>query len=275
MKKVTYLGIAGSHSFNAAQKYFRGEINMTSSKSISEIFKKIADHTCDAAIVPLENTTTGSISETYDLLLETNLSIIGEIVLKIHHQLLTGDKKGKLSEIKYCYSHPQAISQCETFLERHPKIKPLFTSDTATAGEFIAKRKKPTEAAIAAASAAKFYDLKILAKNIEDNKNNFTRFVVLGPKPNKTGNKISIAFSVAHVPGSLVKALRAYADNNLNLMDIESRPLFGKPWEYIFYVDFEIKNQEEKLKKTLNQMKENCNFLTVLGRYKKGKVYET
>lgn len=275
MTKITYLGIAGSYSFAAAQKYFGSNYQFLPAKSLKEVFKKIEDKSAEAAVVPLENTTTGSISETYDLLLESKLSITGEIILRIHHQLLANTDKVKLENVKSCYSHPQAISQCETFLSKYPKIMPGYTSDTATAAKIVSRRKKPDEVAIAGIPAAKYYGLKILAADIEDNKHNYTRFAVISPKPNKKGNKISLAFSVAHVPGSLFQTLKVYAEYNLNLTDIESRPLYGKPWEYIFYVDFEIKNQEKELTATIAAMKENCQFLTILGRYDKGEIYET
>lgn len=275
MFNVSYLGIPGSYTFAAAKKYFGQKCMLFPAKSIKEIFKMIEYKTVDAAVVPLENTTTGSIAETYDLLLESKLSITGEIILRVRHQLLANTDKVKLENIKYCYSHPQAFLQCETFLSKYPAVKLRFTSDTATAAKGVSGRKKLNEAAIAGIPAAKFYGLKIIKTDLEDNKYNFTRFAVISPKPNMKGNKISLAFSVAHVPGSLFKTLKAYAQYNLNMTDIESRPLYGKPWEYIFYVDFEVNNQERELAATLSAMKENCHFLTVLGRYMKGEIYES
>ncbi len=276
MGKITYLGIPGSFSFIAAQKYFGRKIAMLSSNTIKDVFKHLANKRADYGVVPVENSTTGSILETYDQLLESKLSISGEIILKIHHQLLVHKKQTNITSLKTVYSHPQAILQCENFLSNYPALTPAFTSDTASAAEIIAKRNKSAEAAISGNEAAEIYGLKILAKNIEDNKNNFTRFVVISRQRNQTGNKISLAFSIAHVPGSLFRTLKAYAENNLNLTKIESRPVFGKPWEYIFFIDFEIRpNQKKQLKLTLTEMKENCRFINILGRYQKGKIYET
>ncbi len=274
MKRIAYLGIPGSYSFIAAQKYFGGKINMKGAKSLRAVFEIIKKGACDAAVVPLENTTTGSIVETYDLLLDSKLSIVSEVILKIHHQLLVNNNQKELGEIELCYSHPQALSQCEDFFTRYPNMKPLFTSDTASAAKSVAIRKKSQEAAIASSDAAKIYGLKILAKNIEDNRKNLTRFILISSLPNKIGDKISVVFSVAHIPGSLFRALKAYAQNNLNLTKIESRPLYGNPWEYNFYVDFMINNKESRLQETLKEMKKNCHFLTILGRYNKGKIYE-
>ncbi len=243
--------------------------------SLSEVFQKVTNKDCDAGVIPLENTTTGNIADSFDLLLENKLSIIGEVILKIHHQLLVNKGQKDIKKIKYCYSHPQAISQCESFLAKYSWIKPKFTSDTASAAKIVSQRGKAHETAIAGNEAAEIYNLKLFKHNIEDNQNNFTRFAVISDTENKAGGKISVAFSVEHVAGSLFRALKSYAQNNLNLLSIESRPVFGKPWEYIFFVDFEVDNQEKELQGTLSDMKENCRFLTILGRYQKGKIYET
>ena len=275
MKKIASLGILGSFSFIAAQKYFGKKVNLLGKHSIKNVFADLVQQKTDYGVVPVENSTTGSILETYDQLMENNLSICGEIRLKIHHNLLCLNKNTKIKNLKKCYSHPQAISQCETFFETNPHIKPVLTSDTATAAQLLIKNKKINEAAIASRETAKIYGLKILKKNIEDNKNNFTRFVVIGTKKNKSGDKASIVFSVKHIPGSLFSALRPYTNLGLNLTKIESRPLFGKIWEYIFFVDFEINHNLGSFTEIIRQMKEVTEFITVLGIYDKGETYET
>lgn len=275
MKKVAFLGIPGSFSYIAANKYFGRNISGISCKSIKEVFSSFKNHGTQYGVVPVENSTTGSILATYDELMETKMNICGEILLKIHHHLLVWNKKVKLEDIKKCYSHPQAISQCESFLNSHKKIIPVPATDTATAAHFIAQNKKFCEAALASGTTAEIYGLKILKNNIEDNKNNFTRFVIINNGKNKSGTKASIAFSVKHIPGSLFKALRSYASLGLNLTKIESRPLYGKAWEYIFFVDFEINNNLDKFNKMIKEMKEVTEFVTVLGIYNKGETYET
>lgn len=275
MTRAAFFGIAGSFSHIASQKYFGGKAHLIPGNSIKNVFLQIAKNQADFGVVPVENSTTGSILETYDQLMENNMHIIGEIRLKIHHNLLVAARTVKLADIKKCYSHPQAIAQSETFFSQHPGIKPVFTQDTASAASFLSENKDRESAAIASTQTAKLYGLPILQKGIEDNRNNFTRFVVLGPKQNKSGNKASVVFSVKHVPGSLFKALKPYAQWSLNLTKIESRPILGKTWEYIFFVDFEIKNNLSDFTKMLSEMKEETDFLTLLGLYDKGEIYET
>lgn len=273
--RIAYLGIPGSFSFIAAQKYFGKNITMLGNDTIKKVFASLTGQQAGFGVVPVENSTTGSILETYDQLMENNLSILGEVRLKIHHNLLGLIKNTSAKNISRCFSHPQAISQCEAFFEKNPQIKSVFTNDTATAAKMLTKNKKPDEAAIAAAATAQIYGLKILKTNIEDNKNNFTRFVVVGKGKNKSGNKASIVFSVKHVAGSLFKALTPYAALGLNLTKIESRPLFGKAWEYIFFADFGIDHNLSNFWSMIKQMKEVTEFITVLGIYNKGKTYET
>lgn len=186
-KKVAYLGIPGSYSYVAAKKYFGGKPVMIANNSIADIFQAVINNHCQFGIVPLENSTSGSIVETYDLLLDTELSIVGEAILHIHHHLL-GNRKNtdKYSRrIRRCYSHPQAISQCTAFFNTHRWIKPVFTSDTATAAQLVAKNNKVSEGAIAGQEAARIYNLLVIRKNIETNSNNFTRFAVISKKRNK------------------------------------------------------------------------------------------
>lgn len=277
--KVVYLGIPGSYSYIAVVNYFKNEISMIGVDSIKLVFQKVVAGDCEFGIVPLENSTSGSIVETYDLLLGTGLSIVGEAILHIHHHLL-GNRKVKhadkdLRRIRRCYSHPQAISQCAAFFNTHWWIKPVFTSDTASAAQLVAKNNKMSEVAIAGQEAARIYDLLVIRKNIETSSNNFTRFAAISKKRNKTGNKISLAFSVKHVPGSLFRALAPYAKKGLNLTKIESRPVMDRPWEYIFFLDFAINGKEKEAHEVIVEMKGVTNFLTPLGRYQKGQIYET
>ena len=275
MKRIAYLGIPGSFSFFAGKKYFGNKVEMIDNMTIKNVFTNLIKGSADYGVVPVENSTTGSILETYDQLMESNMTICGEVRLKIHHNLMVTKQNTDISEIKKCYSHPQAISQCESFFENHDWIKPVLTTDTATAAKFISENNRKDEAAIASHDTAKIYNLDILKKNIEKNMNNFTRFIIIGSKNNNVGNKASVVFSVKHIPGSLFHALRPYAGLGLNLMKIESRPLFGKAWEYIFFADFEIKNNLDKFHLMIKEMKESTEFITVLGIYNKGETYET
>lgn len=275
MNKIAHLGIPGSFSFIAAKKYFGERVLMKSCKTIKSVFANLITQDVDFGIVPAENSTTGSIVETYDQLIENKMYICGEISLKIHHHLLVTKDKIDLKSITVCYSHPQAVLQCESFFHDNSWIKSEFCDDTGSAAQLVSKNKKLGESAIAGRDTADIYGLKILRENIEDNKNNFTRFTVIGRKPNQRGNKASVVFSVKHIPGSLFNALRPYAGLGLNLTKIESRPLFGKTWEYIFFADFEIDNHLDKVNQMIKEMKETTEFITVLGIFNKGETYAT
>lgn len=275
MIRVAFFGKKGSFSHVAAQKFFSGKAAYREGESVKNVFSRIAAGEADFGVVPVENSTTGSILETYDMLLKYRMHITGEVRLKIHHQLLVADKTIRLNDLRKCYSHPQAISQCEKFFTGHKNIKPFFTTDTAAAAKLISETHSRDCAAIAGLQTARKYNLFILQKKIEDNSRNFTRFVVIGKKPNETGDKASVAFGVKHVPGSLFKALAPYAGHHLNLTKIESRPILDKTWEYIFFVDFEINPDLVDFKHTIKDMKKETDSLTVLGIYRKGKTYET
>jgi len=314
MKKIAYLGIPGSYSYIAANKYFGKEIKMKSCNNIKDVFNQVESCETNFGIVPLENSSTGSLLETYDHLVNSRLSITGEIILKIHLHLLVCRgtktiKKVKLHGLtpmasslagfsngaKPCtechsspllrtghsgtwiniYSHPQAFMQCKDFLFDKHLSSHFYSTDTASAAMLVARHQRRNEAAIASKTAAEIYGLIPLYRNIEDIRSNFTRFVILKRKNIQTGSKISLAFSISHAPGSLYKALEPYALNNLNLSKIESRPIFGKPWEYIFFLDFEIDNPEFNLESFLSNIKEHTNFMKFLGRYDKGEMYES
>lgn len=271
MNKIAFLGLSGSFSFIAAQKYFGCKVQFLGSSSAAEIIEKVENGLCNFGILPIENTLTGSVYETYDLLNHSKLSIAGEIILHIHHQLL-GKRDGR---IKLCYSHPQALAQCRLFFNNNPDIQSVLTQDTSSAAKMVSRINRKNISAIAGRMAAKIYGLKVLKSDIEDNPHNYTRFVILAKIPSDKGNKISLLFSVAHKPGSLFLALYPYSRLGLNLTKIESRPVFGTPWEYVFFLDFEFNRNQKNLKMLFTQMRKNVNFLKILGKYNKGKTYET
>jgi len=269
MKKITYFGIPGSNSFLAAYKMFSTTAKFISKNSVFDCVNSVSADLADFSVIPLENSLTGSLADSYDALRESNVSIVAEIILQIHHHFLAGG----ISAIKNCYSHPQAFNQCRNFFIKNPQLKQIPAFDTASAAKIVSEKKN--SAAVANALAAKIYKLKILKKNIEDNKANFSRFIVVGKKQNKNGNKISLLFKVSHKPGSLFSALSPYKKLGLNLSKIESRPIAGSPWEYIFILDFELSAAKFKLQRLLSLMKKKVIYLKILGRYDKGKVYET
>ncbi len=273
--KVAYLGLPGSYTFLAAKNYFRTlNSKFVSFKSFADIFKDVSRGSIDMGIVPLENSLTGSIYQIYDLLLTSDLKIIGEVMLKIDHCLLLKNELS-LKNIKICYSHIEAIKQCQKFFDKYRNISPVYVEDSASAAKKVAKSKNKYISAIANKYTAELYNLKVVFENIQDNRNNYTRFIIIGNGGKSNGDKVSLIFSVEHQPGSLLRALMPYARMGLNLTKIESRPLFGKPWEYIFFVDFMLNKKENSLTLLLSQMKEHVKFVKVLGKYPQGKIYES
>lgn len=273
MKKIAYLGFPGSYSYIAGKKYFGSEAIMLSQNSFENIFKAVSDGICSHGIVPLENSLTGSILQVYDLLQSTDVQIVGEIFLQINLCLMV--KKANTKQPVCCYSHIEAIKQCKSFFRQKKNLQPLYADDTASAAKSLALDKREGASAIASKEAAKIYKLTILKKNLADNPHDYTRFAIIANKKKGKGNKVSIIFSIKHKPGSLVRTLTAYADYGFNLTKIESRPVFGKPWEYLFFVDFEIDGKEEKFLSLVKRMAKQADFVKLIGRYEKGKTYES
>jgi prephenate dehydratase len=223
-------------------------------------------------VIPIENSLTGSIHENYDLLLKYNLVITGEIKLRITHNLIA-NQGADLSSIKKVYSHPQAISQCKDYFSKHKNIELVSVYDTAAAARMVKEKGTLKEAAIASGQAALDYGLKILATGIESNHMNYTRFLIISQKMGKENedSKTSIVFSTKNIPGALFKSLSVFALRDIDLYKIESRPVPGTPWEYIFYLDFDGDIRQEKIKKAISHLEEIANFLKILGSYPKGR----
>ena len=271
MKKVICLGLPGSYSHIAGENYFNNKEEFISSESFDGIFDAIDKKDAEFGILPLENSLSGSIYQSYDLLMDKSLKIVGELEQKISHCLYM---KGK-GEIKRCFSHPEVFKQCRNFFKKNPHIEQIYFADTSSAALMLSSKGTENDSAIGSPRLTKLYGLKLIEHDIQDNPNNYTRFVVVGNKMNKPGNKVSLVFSVENKPGSLFRTLEPYSRLGLNLTKIESRPLFGKPWEYIFFVDLVLKDHQNCLKTLVAEMKEHVNFITVLGLYKKGRIYES
>lgn len=269
--RVAFQGERGAYGEMAALQYFPGATPVPL-KSFADVFEAAEKKRVAYAVIPVENSIEGSVGEVYDLLLLTNLKAVGEVYQRVHHCLIANTNT-KISQIKSVYSHPQALGQCRGYLRRK-KIEPLPAYDTAGAVKMIKERKLLDSAAIASRRAAELYDMKILAQDIEDRKNNYTRFLVLAPKTgNKSGSdyKTSIIFSIRHVPGALFGILGEFALRGINLTKIESRPTKETPWEYNFYVDFEGHYGDSSVKKAFAQIRPKMSHLKVLGSYKKAR----
>ncbi len=278
--KVAYQGQPGAFSEIAIQKYFAALSGVVTigQNTFKQVFEAVKDKKADYAMVPIENTLAGSIHQNYDLLKKYSLFIIGEIYLCINHNLLVIPAPNislnkRLRMIKKVYSHPVALAQCEQFFINHPWIKPIQAEDTAGSAKDLSESVNLNEAAIASRLAGRIYKLKILKSNIETNKKNFTRFVVISKKKNgKRANKVSLVFSLSHKPGSLFKSLEAFAREKINLSKIESRPILGRPFEYLFYLDFEINNLK-KCQEAIKELKKYTHYFKTLGYYQKGKTF--
>ena len=264
--RVVYLGPEATFTHLAAVKNFGKYAIFTSAKSIADVFSEVEKGRSDYGVVPIENSTEGVINHTLDMFVSSELKICSELLLEISHNLLS--KASGLREIKRIYSHPQAIAQSRNWIEDNlPNAELVETSSTAKAAEMAEKDHEG--GAIASRLAASLYDLKIIAERIEDNVQNFTRFLVIGKSfPAKSGqDKTSILFSVKDKVGALHDMLTPFRENNINLTKIESRPTKLRAWEYIFFVDFAGHVEDENVKLVLRQLERECLLLKILGSY--------
>ena len=275
--KIAYGGIPGSVSYAAAQSYFGAKDSYQGFKTYQELFTAVAEGKVDAGVVPVENSLSGTIYEHYDLLNESDVHAVGELYQKIEHHLMAKASKGsgdRLKELKKVYSRPDALEQCEKFLNRHPWLEQIAATDVSTAAELVKNDNDDTAAAISNTASAELYGLQVVRKNIEDNQYNYTRFLVISKKPKSRidCNKASLVFVVSHEPGSLYNAISVFENYELNLTKIESRPVYGKPYEYIFYVDFEYgKDHKLRMDEIVAVYQENTQYLKVLGYYQSAK----
>ena len=264
--KIAFRGEPGAYSEQAVFEYF-GEGEPVSCDSFDDIFDAVTSRECDAGIVPIENTLAGSIHQNYDLLMRNNLFIVGEYHLRVRHCLIVNPGV-KMENIRTVYSHPQALRQCADYLRRH-KMKPEEGIDTAGSVKALKKSGAMDMASIASRRAAEIYGMEILEEGIEDNPENYTRFLVIQREPTvpRGEAKTSLVFTLNNVPGALVNALNLFALRGINLTKIESRPLHGRPWEYLFYVDLDCSAHEARAKEALALLSEYTPTLRVLGSY--------
>ncbi len=270
--RVAIQGEKGSYSDEAARKFF-GDYEAIYNRFLEEVFDSVASKEADYGIIPVENSTTGSIRKALDLLLENDAKVIGEIEVRVRHALLSV-KSANLEDIKVIYSHPEAISQCERFL-RSRKWTVIPSFDTAGAAREVARLGDPRKAAIAGEQAAGIYKLNILARDIQDLYHNTTRFFVVsreGKWIDKEADTTSLFFATRHIPGALWRALGAFARRSINLLWLESRPIRKEPWNYSFFVEFEGSLSSENIKEALDELKDRTLWLKVLGSYKKNKI---
>ncbi len=268
---VAFQGEIGAYSEEVAFHFFGSSIQVKPCESLDGVFKSVEQGEAQFGVIPVENSLEGSISRTYDLLLDSSLRVCGEIELKVVHCLIA-NPGAQLDLIKKVYSHPQALGQCKAFL-KHLDCELIPTYDTAGSVKMIKEKGIIDGGAIASTRAAEIYSMKIIAREIEDNPNNFTRFFILAKQDSRpSGNdKTSIVFSVRHKPGALYEFLKELATKNINLTKIESRPTRQKPWEYNFYLDFEGHREDKAPQEALENLKNSSIFVKVLGSYPKAR----
>jgi chorismate mutase/prephenate dehydratase len=267
--KVAFQGERGAYSESAVYTYFGDEAEVKPCRDLTEVFESVNKQEVPVGVVPVENSLEGSVNQTYDLFLTHNLKVSGEIIIRISHCLIANPSTS-LEAVKTVYSHPQALAQCRSFLERLGSDL-IPTYDTAGSVKMLKEKGLKDAAAVASEKAAEIYGMKILAREIEDTPTNYTRFFVISKEDSpRTGkDKTSIIFAAKHKPGALYHALEEFEKRNINLTKIESRPTKQKPWEYNFYLDFEGHRTEKNCAQALKALQEKAAFLKILGSYPK------
>ena len=266
--RIAFQGERGAYSEMAIMLNFPASTAIPL-KTFYDVFETVKTYPNRMAVVPIENSIEGSVSETYDLLLQDKIYVSGEIFQRINHCLIVNKEYKKIINV---YSHPQALGQCRNYIQSK-KLEPIPAFDTAGAVKFIKENKMMKSAAIASKRAAEIYDMEILEEGIEDKQNNFTRFFVISQqlvKKPSGKDRTSIIFALEHKPGSLYQVLKEFFRKSINLTRIESRPTKETPWEYYFYVDFDGHYNDEKVMLTLNRIKTQTKFFKLLGSYQKG-----
>ncbi len=271
MPTVAYQGEPGAFSEEAAIDHFGAGAIPQPHTTFDAVFAAVTDGSSDYGVVPVENSLAGSIHRNYDLLMRHNLHVIGEVILRISHNLITLPDV-QLPDIKRVISHWQALDQCEHSLTHLlPGVERVQVYDTAGSVKMLAEEGRRDTAAIASRRAAAIYNLPILREAIEDDPTNYTRFAVLSRQPVEaaagTASKTSIVFAMRNAPGSLFRAMAVFALRDIDLTKIESRPLQGSPWEYLFYLDFRGSMRDEVCQRAINHLSEQTTILRVLGSY--------
>ncbi len=271
---VAFQGELGAYSELAALEFFNREVTVLPRPSFAQVFDAVSAKEADRGIIPIENSLTGSIHDNYDLLLSRDLVITGEIKLRISHNLLAINGVG-IRDLKRVYSHPQALSQCKDYLSTLDGVEFISVYDTAGAARRISETGRPDEAAIASEQAALDYGLSIISAGIESNRKNFTRFLVLSRELLEPAedSKTSVVFATRNIPGALFKSLSVFALRDIDLYKIESRPIPGSPWEYMFYLDFDGDIRNDVTRRAIAHLEEIASYLKVLGSYRKGSEY--
>jgi chorismate mutase/prephenate dehydratase len=262
---IAYFGPEATFTHLAALKRFGASLSYAAQNTISDVFTEVSQHRADYGVVPVENSTEGVVTHTLDMLVDSDLKIVSQIVMPIQHCLIGRDP---LPKIQILYTHPQPLAQCRSWLQRHlPNAEVIEASSTTRAAALAAGRKRA--AAIASSLAAERYNLQIVEEDIQDNPDNATRFLVLGRQcsPPTGHDRTSLLLSVADKVGALFHTLAPFSRSRLNMTKIESRPSKRKAWEYFFFIDVDGHMEDPKVAKAVRELQAHCNFVKILGSY--------
>jgi prephenate dehydratase len=264
--RLAFQGEPGAYSEAAALVYGGPNVETLPCKAFDDVFEAVVKRQATHGVVPLENSIGGTIHRNYDLLLEHELPITGEVELDVVHclQALPGTK---LSQVKVVYSHPQALAQCERYLKSlGVTVEAVY--DTAGGAKIVAEERLANAAALASRRASQVFGLEVLQEAVQDYEFNITRFAIIGGTPAADANKTMVVFALPSTPGALYKSLSVFATRNINLSKLESRPFRGRPWEYLFYVEVDARRDDATCDAAIAELKEMATWLRVLGTYK-------
>jgi len=266
--RVAFQGERGAFSEEAAVKLLGEEITLVPRPTFEAAFNAIADRAADYILAPIENSLAGSVHRSFDLLVDSPLNILAEVIIPIAHNLIAAPD-AKFEEITVVESHPVALAQCEQFFSAHPRLKRIATEDTAGSVRDVVASGDRSRGAIAGRRAAEIYGGAILREHLEDNCENYTRFLLLSDSANsaKDADKLSLVFQLDHRPRALYNALEPFARRNVNLMKIESRPVHGRPWQYRFYLDLQASRRDPEVAAALRELESLVVELRILGSY--------
>lgn len=272
---VAFQGEMGAFSEMAARSYFSDSVHVVPQSDFQSLFSAVSGGECTHGMVPIENSLMGSIHENYDLLLQQDLFIVGEIKLRIVHNLIVNPGV-RMEDVRQIYSQAPALAQCTEFIRSTEGVEAVVAQDTAGAVRRIKKEKARNAAAIASAQAAIDYDLEILREGLENDHRNYTRFLVVASNAAEPVDpaKTTVVYALDHIPGALFKSLGVFAMRDINLLKIESRPLSGRPWEYVFYLDFEGPMASDRCRQAVEHLEQMASFLKILGSYTQGETVE-
>ncbi len=266
--RVAFQGERGAFSEEAAVKLLGEEIQLVPRPTFEAAFSAISERVADYLLAPIENSLAGSVHRSFDLLVESNLNILAEVVIPIVHNLIAVPG-ASFDDLTVVESHPVALAQCEQFFIAHPRLKRVVTEDTAGSVRAVTHARDKSRAAIAGRRAASIYGGHILREHLEDNRENYTRFLLLAPTSASPSDadKLSLVFQLDHRPGALVHSLEPFARRNINLMKIESRPVHGSPWQYRFYLDLQASRRDPQVAAALAELENLVVNLRILGCY--------